>query len=161
MGNNLEGKMHARQIVDATGMSSRPEFYSGRGAILDDLDSRYLEKIYNGIEKEHGEEAAKQYIQMVADIPELSATDFLLTLYRLESHDWKWDKGLLGNEHGRDVGPDDENGARVLVGFATIAGALYNNSQIDQTMFIRGEFLKNHGVKIPKSKDSWYGTSYD
>ena len=42
----LEHKLEAREIVSSAGMSARPEFYSGRGAITDDLTGQKLEKIY-------------------------------------------------------------------------------------------------------------------
>ena len=68
-------KLEAMQIVMEAGMSARPEFYSGRGAISCDLNDKILEKVHKGVQREHGEEAAKQFVQMVADVPKLSATD--------------------------------------------------------------------------------------
>lgn len=149
---SLEGRMDARQIAMEAGMSARPEFYSGRGAIACDLNDKILEKVYQTVQREHGEKAAKQFAQMVADVPELSATDFLLTLYRLEGQDWKWNKRMLGNEKGVDVGPDYDNGARFAIGMATIAGALSGMSERDETSYIRGEFLRRHGIKGPKKE---------
>ena len=153
---DLEGRMDARQIVMEVGMSDRPEFYSGRGAIACDLNDKILEKTYQGIKKEHGEDAAEQFAQMVANIPKLSATDFLLTLYRLEGNKWKWDKRILGREKGVYVdGPTDE--AKMAVGLATIAGALFGDGSRDETSYIRGEFLRRHGIKTPHSANQ---TSY-
>ena len=80
----LEGKLDACQIVKRARMSARPEFYSGRGAITDDLNGEKLEHIYGDIKRWHGDDAAQSYVQMVADILVLSATDFLLSLYRFE-----------------------------------------------------------------------------
>lgn len=139
-------KLSASGIVDNAGMVNRPEYYSGRGAISCDLNDKYLENIYESIKREYGEEAAKNYVQMVADIPKLSATDFLLTLYSLEARDWKWDKRLLGNQKGIYVdGPTDE--AKIAVGFATIADVFGGMSGRDETIFIRSEFLARHGIK--------------
>jgi hypothetical protein len=146
----LEEKLDARQIVMEANMSARPEFYSGRGAISDDLNSKILEKVYQGVQREHGEKAAKQFAQMVADIPSLSATDFLLTLYRLESNNWKWNKKMLGNEKGIDVGPDYGDGGREAIGMATIANILGGSLDRDETSYIRGEFLRNHNIEGPK-----------
>ncbi len=156
MAQDLEGRMDAKQIAMDAGMSARPEFYSGRGAIACDLNDRILEKVYQGVQRAHEEEVAKQFAQMVADIPKLSATDFLLTLYRLEGHDWKWDKRILGGENGVYVdGPTDE--AKMAVGFATIASVLGGMSERDETGYIRGKFLRRHGIKTPNSNQRTNG----
>ena len=39
---------------DGCGMSTRPEYYSGRGATTTDLNSDQLKLIYNAIEKNEG-----------------------------------------------------------------------------------------------------------
>ena len=81
-------------------MSTRPEFYSARGAIACDLNSPILEMIFKGVKAEIGEDAAKQFIQMVADIDVLSATHFLNTFYVFGENGWKWErpkKGTKGN----------------------------------------------------------------
>lgn len=140
---DLEGKLNAQQIVSRAGMSSRPEYYSGRGATASDLNGDKLEQIYSFIKNEYGKEAAQNYVQMVADIPVLSATDFLLSLYRLEGYDWKWDKKLLGNEQG--VYAADEGSA-----FGTLISGLSGMNRRDETEHIRGRFLEMHGIKAEK-----------
>lgn len=152
---SLEKVIGARDFVDIAGMSARPEFYSGRGAISCDLNSKILEKIYINIQAYKGKDAAAQYVQMVADIPKLSATDFLLTLYRLENNDWKWDTCLLGNENGIDVGPDRGDGTRGAATFASLIGVMSGMSERDETQRIRGEFLMNHRVNEKKNKTSY------
>ena len=125
----LIGKLDARQIVRNAGMSDRPEYYSGRGAITSDLNDKILEKTYELVQKEHGDDAAKHFAQMVADIQKLSATDFLNTLYNLESRNWKWDKRLLGDGKGMDVGPDRGDRGREAIAMMTIAGVLFGASE--------------------------------
>ena len=139
---NLEGKLSARGIVTKAGMSARPEFYSGRGAIRDDLTDGKLERIYVRIEHEYGKDAAQEFAQMVADIPVLSATDFLLSLYRLEGHDWKWDKSFLGNEKGLYAA--DAGSA-----LGTVMSVLFSTGR-NETEYIRGRFLERHGIKTEK-----------
>lgn len=136
-------------------MSARPEFYSGRGAIRDDLDSRRLETVYQLVKREHGEEAAQNFAQMIADIPVLSATDFLLSLYRLESRNWKWDKGLLGDEEGIDVGPDYGDGKREAIAFSTVVSVLGGGFDRDETHFIRDKFLRDHDIKIQEPDNKY------
>ena len=162
MGRNLEGKMEARQIVRKAGLDDRPEFYSGRGATSSDLNDQILERVYNVVNQEYGEEVSKQFVQMVADITVLSATDFLNSLYGLESMGWKWDK-KLASRGGIDVGPD--NGSREGIGTCTIFNAFSGMSSQDETGYIRGPFLIRHGVKNSRDHkdkvchfDSWSGS---
>ncbi len=137
----------AEEIVRRCNMCARPEYYSGRGATLTDLNSKILEAVYVDIKNIYGNQAAKNYAQMVADIPELSATDFLLTLYSLEGNKWEWNKRLLGNQKGIYIdGATDE--AKIAVAFATIANGLYSINDRDETELIKGEFLMKHIIEI-------------
>lgn len=139
----------AREIVVEAGMSARPGFYSGRGATTSDLNDKILEKVYQGILKNYGQEPAKEFVNMVADIPKLSATDFLLTLYRLEAHEWKWDKRFLGSEKG--IYPEDEGSA-----MATVIDVLYGMNKTDETDYIRGEFLRKHGTGTRSKHNTFF-----
>jgi hypothetical protein len=159
---SLMGRITASGIVVKTGHSSTPEFYSARGATTTDLNSKLLEKFYNGIKRNIGKDAGKEFVKMVADIPKLSMTDFLLTLYELERNNWKWDRGMLGNANGIYLsGSSDE--ARDATSFATIAGVMSGMSSRDETPYIRGQFLRNHGVEESKSEikeDRWWGLEF-
>lgn len=145
MAKDLEEKMNAMAIVRLAKMSTRPEFYSGRGAISSDLNDKTLEKIYQIIEREHGKDAAENYVKMVAGMPKLSATDFLITLYRLDSNKWKWEERLSSKENGIYAGSPGS-------ALGTIACVLAEDSKRDQTDYIRNEFLRRHGIE-PKSKE--------
>lgn len=136
-------RLDVHQIVTQAGMSDRPGFYSGRGATLADLDYKRLEQVYLGIRKEYGRKPAQQFVQMVADIPKLTATDFLLTLYGLERWKWKWDKMILGSQRG--IYPEDEGSA-----LGTIASVIGGLNETDHTDEIRREFLKKYGTKMQK-----------
>ena len=126
-----------RTIVHESGMSDRPGYYSGRGATLTDLNGDTLEKFYQNIEKSIGEEAAQNFVQMVANIPKLSATDFLLTLYNLERNNWKWDSKLIGNEKGNYAESEGEAMGNVL----SVLGGM---SERNETYAIRSRFLEEH-----------------
>ncbi|MBS3072416.1 hypothetical protein J4477_01115 [Candidatus Pacearchaeota archaeon] len=142
----LERKLSAREIIGTIkNMSNRPEYYSGSEARVEYLDDVRLEKIYKAIEREHGKEAAEQYAQMVADIPKLTATDFLLNLYKLDGHDWNWDKELLGNEKGIYAGD-------IGSAFGTVMSVLSrSDKEVNETAYIRRRFLERHKIKIPES----------
>ena len=126
-----------RDIVYDSGMIDRPGYYGGRGATLTDLNGGILEKLYQNIEKSNGEEAAQNFVQMVAEIPKLSATDFLLTLYRLEGNKWKWDSKLLGNERGNYADGYGE-------AMGNVVSVLGGMSERDETYAIRSKFLEEH-----------------
>lgn len=129
------------KVVTDCGMSVRPEFYSGRGATTADLDSQKLERIWAAIQTHLGEDAAQGFVDMVVDLPCLSATDFLLALERLDFGGWRWNKNKRGNERG--IYPADEMSA-----WATLGSVLFG-SNVDQTDEIRRPFLLARGVDLP------------
>ena len=73
--------MDIRDIVMSTGMSARPEFYSGYGIDTGNLNSNKLERIHEGIKKYYGDREAKEFVKFVTKIPVMSATVFLTNLY--------------------------------------------------------------------------------
>jgi hypothetical protein len=137
-----------KDIIRNSNMSTRPEYYSGRGAITCDLNSDILQKIYLGIEKEYGKTAAKNYIKMVQDIKVLSATTFLQELYMLFENNWKFKKKKV-QASGISV-QKNENGEydeqSVLSGMLGIFAAMSSGGR-DETERIRGGFLHTHGIK--------------
>ncbi len=149
--------MDAYHIVQASTknrMSGRPEYYSGRGATLSDLNSELLQMIWKRVKKEVGKKAAAAFLEMVADIEVLSATCFLNTLYSLEARGWVWTKPnrCQGDMDHIDVGPDGEG--RLAVGMASIAAWAGRGSSRDDTLMIRAEFLAKHGKK--DKQPAWY-----
>jgi len=124
------------------GMSARPEFYSGRGAIVTDLDSVNLEMIYDGVKNEYGNEAAGRFVQFVYDLEKLSATAFLNAFYQFVSQGCNYKAKPHRKADDVDVGPD--NGGRLATGMATIAGVMFGSSDRDETEQIRGPFLRKH-----------------
>lgn len=147
---SLEIKLNVKQIVAESGMASaRPEYFSGRGATISDLNSDILQNIYSLTKNEHGIEAANSFVQMVVDIPKLSATDFLLSMYRLEGNGWNWNKKLLGNEDGLYVNGLSDI-AKMGVGFGSIASTLVDLKDRDDTFSIKNNFLYVRGVSGTK-----------
>lgn len=129
------------------GMSTRPEYYSGRGATSTDLSSEKLETLYQAIRRNVNEKAADAFAQMVADIPCLSATDFLLALARLERNAWVWDARLIGMENGIYAGTPED----ALFTLFEVVGHGDDHHR-DETTSIRWGFLRQHGLKDPKVK---------
>lgn len=116
------------------GMSTRPSYYSGRGARRGDLDGQKLQILHAAIKANVNDDAAQAFAQMVADIPKLSATDFLIALAKLEGHDWKWDKALLGKEKG--IYAEDEGSV-----MGTIFSVMSGMDECDETESIRNPFF--------------------
>lgn len=141
-------KKSAFAIIRESGMCNDPSYYSGRGAIIGDLNSEILEKVYQGIKSEHGESAAKAYEKLVAAIPKLSATDFLVSLYGLQANGWKFSKRILSKNKGIYAG----NLGSALGTIASVAGGMYER---DETGEIRAPFLSNHNI-APKMKFTVY-----
>lgn len=136
-------------------MAARPEYYSGRGATISDLNSKLLEGIYQGILKEIGPGAADQFVLMVEDLDRVSATYFLNSLYALEANGWVWvkaDAPSKSMDH-MDLGRDKEG--LEVVGFATFASWAFGGSDRDDTFLIRTDFLVARG-RSPKLSERNY-----
>lgn len=123
-------------------MSTRPEFYSGRGAITSDLNSPLLEMIYGGVKKEFGDEAAAKFVQFIYDFGKLSATAFLNAFYDFIDAGCNYTPRGHSSKDDVDLGPDQDG--REIIGMATIFGAMLGNTDRDETESIRGEFLWKH-----------------
>ena len=100
------------------GMSTRPEFYSGRGVAFYDLGVKHLRIIQNGLTEgeasgEFPAGAVENFRKMVADIPVLTASCFLENLHILDQLEFKWDKTRM-HGGGFSIGADDATGSREL-----------------------------------------------
>ena len=134
-----------KTIIRNNQMSTSPEFYSGRGATLSDLNDRILEGIHRDIKKEYGSDAAKNFVKMVSDIKILSATTFLQELYDLFYNKWKY---INKKQHAAGVAVrKDENGDYDLVGGMFGMMEVMMSSGRDDTQMIKTVFLIRHGIK--------------
>jgi hypothetical protein len=128
---------------DGCGMSTRPDFYSGRGAITADLDDTILEKLWTAIKANRGDEAAAAFVLMVEAIPVLSATDFLITLAALDRNDYAWDARFVSGAKGIDIRRDDDGRHNGVSAVCTMA-AMLGRGDRDETAWIRNPFLRRH-----------------
>jgi hypothetical protein len=150
-----------KEIIRSCNMSTRPEYTSGRGAILCDLNGTQLEKIYQGILKEFGQKAADNYVKMVDDIKVMSCTTFLEELYMLCGNGWKYKKKPKERQAKGISVPKNENGEyddrSMLSGMMGIFAAMSSGGR-DETPQIKNYFLSRHGVK-PKGDvvHIWFG----
>ena len=127
------------EIIRSTGMSTRPSFYSGRGATIVDLNSNILEKYWVAIKEKFGEDAAEAFVGMIVSIRVLSATTFLKTLNSLVANDWK------GYREGSHFEADCEGAA-----FGTLFSVMGGSMQRDDTYQIKSDFLLRRGLPLPR-----------
>ena len=149
-----------KDIIRNNRMSTRPEYYSGRGAILADLDSDILDGIHMGIEAEYGKSAAKNFIKMVADIKVLSATTFLEELYQLNYNGWKYS---VKKTHASGITvPKDENGNYDMMGGMFGMMIALSGGNRDDTQRIKGNFLRKNGIAPTETRVYYgYGNQYN
>lgn len=145
-----------KEILRNNRMSSRPEYFSGRGATLSDLDSKILEGIYQAILKEYGELAGKGFISMVDGIEVMSATTFIQELYKLYYSGWEYKSEK--DESGIAIGKDEDGNYDLVNGMIGMCDHMFKHN--DQTPQIKGRFLRLHGIK-PKMLYDEYGFIYE
>lgn len=131
----------AKKIVISAGMSPRPEYYSGRGAKISDLNGDILFAIYKQIKEKMGDKQAEAFVNMIENIKSLSATNFLNCLYVLEANDWIY---VPFKESDIDVGPDVPG--REAIAFATLFSGYASHGE-DSTEYIRNSFFVLIGHK--------------
>lgn len=132
-------------------LSSRPSFFAGRGVNRGDLGPKHLKMIYDGVVKHFGDKPGLQFVRLIAELQDLSATAFLTTFNRF------WHRGLVYSEHGLQA-PGDKYNLDDLHGEELEAGALFTvlsvmgdhraGLQHDyESESIRNEFLRMVGVE--------------
>lgn len=145
-----------KEIIRNNNMSTRPEYYSGRGATISDLNEKILFGIHKDLKKEFGESAGNGFVKMVNGIKVLSATAFLNGLYELFYNKWEY------NEMQPDSIsiPKDENGEyNGLIGMLSVMGALSNGNR-DDTIQIKSHFLHRNGIKQEHEYRDDFGRIY-
>ena len=142
----LEGKLTAAQIVNEAGMSERPEYYSGRGATLTDLTPELLQRIHGLINKVYGDDASQNFVEMIANMDDLAASNFLTCLYGLEARDWKYTGFQSDLPGGIAVAKDRDGNYNIASGIAGILAASFSRRR-DETEGIRQPFLRSVGYK--------------
>lgn len=129
-------------LRDTPRFCSRASYFSGRGATLTDLNYEILEHIHGQITSEFGEEAAKNYVKMVASMKSCSATAFINNCYSLEMMNYKW-ADEESSTSGIDVEKDKDGNYDTVNGIFGMISAMHQRG--DDTPSIRNRFLSKHG----------------
>jgi hypothetical protein len=148
--NAINGHMIISQYTQNR-MSTRPEFYSGRGATTSDLNSSLLELIYAGVKQEAGDEAAANFVQFVCDFDKLAATTFLNEFYAFCDCGCTYTPRKHSAIDELDPGPD--NDSRDVVGLGMMMSAMSGMMDRDETESIRNAFLANHRSEFKPHHD--------
>lgn len=160
LNNRVEKDIVIRRIISTSGLSTRPEFYSGRGAKWCDLNGKMLILIYEKLARldpKKGLNMAKMTLEMET----LGATEFLENLYLLSANDFDLEKIELnnnnvsfGNLRGRSM---------YAIGLASLA-ASFGNNRLDDTPSIKMSFINMLPEEVIKTIDVEkidYGNEYE
>lgn len=134
------------------GISARPEFYSGRGATISDLNSGHLEILYNGILKEFDEEAAKRFAIFVATFPKMAMTPFLNAFFAFINNGCEYEQRPISPAENIEIAKNEDGEYDMTHGLIGLYAHLGGGSERDDTPQIRGEFVMAHADEIGNEK---------
>jgi len=137
LNNRVDAYTVIRRIITTSGLSDRPEYYSGRGAMLCDLNSNMLYLIYKKLARldlNKGLNMAKMTLQMET----LGATEFLENLYSLAANNYDLEKIKLSSNN---VSFGSARGNSMFaIGLASLASSL-SSTRGDATPSIKEAFI--------------------
>lgn len=135
-------------------VSSRPDYYSGRGINSGDLGPEHLNLIGKGVKADFGAEAFEKFLDLVALIPDISATSFLIHFREFYCRDCTsvpcFEKNAGNTIEGRGE-------AAYVVGMASIFSAFSADNSPYSAFMLKREYFrsikrKDMVVKIPRGK---------
>lgn|GEM_PF-3160989 len=153
LNNQVDPITVAKRIVSTSGLSNRPEYYSGRGAKLGDMNGKHLISIFQKLSRLDVGKALNM-VKMTMEMPTLGATEFIESLYRLaysgynlNNTDVSTNNFSFGNAKGKEMG---------VIGAAMFAEA-FGGYRSDDTSAIKREFV---GL-LPKELSTSYSGTID
>jgi hypothetical protein len=123
-----------------------PSWYSGYESYGRDAITAYdINNLYLGIKNEINENAARNFMQMLADMPSKSATSLLLGLHNLSKINWQW--SLSGHKKNSSLIPGQKHDGSIdMPGLITqISFMLMESDDADDNCYNSiGVFLSAH-----------------
>ncbi len=121
-------------------------YYAGRGPTQSDLNSRILEKFYVGIKNDFSQEAATNFVRLVAGLKDLSASAFIIAFEAFARSGFKSTKIQQRSE-------DRDSASSRLQAFAVVAVALFgrrvDNDDVEKlSNEIKREFIDAHRLEV-------------
>jgi hypothetical protein len=130
-------------------LSPRSGYYAGRGPMTCDLNSEDLERLWNGLKTEVGVEAARNFVMMVENLGDMSASAFLVSFEHYWHNKKRWDDRKQGSGDG--VALSGRGEALRTEGMFAILSALADKRPQESRDFesdsIKRSFLTRHGVR--------------
>lgn len=127
-----------KRIIYTSGLSARPEYYSGRGARLSDLNGQMLYSIYNKLTRLDQNKGLNMAI-MTLNMNSLETTNFLEKLYQLVENNYNLEKlQLSDNNYSLGTTKNNEKENTELYTYSTSL----NNLKTDDTEIIKFEFKR-------------------
>lgn len=175
---NIDPKMDFDQAVRkwcGGKLSSRPKYYCGRGVKTCDLNSDILEMLWTGITRDVGIPAADNFIYMVRDLTDLSATAFLKAFEEFYQNNFVWRsrKQTIADQMAYTGRSDDPHTfealklgmEEMLMNARNHPGRSAEQERAETeaaSVQVKGRFLANHGAKLttkagPKSFGFYHG----
>lgn len=123
----------------------RSGYYAGRPPTTSDLNTKILEAIYAGLRRDVGAEAAKNFVQFVANLKDLSASSFIVAFEQFFNSGCK---ATSVEQHPSDRArlDRDDDGAQAFAASMEILGRPpQSESNIEELSFgLKSEFLRKH-----------------
>ena len=142
LNNKVDSHTVIRRIITTSGLSDRPEYYSGRGAMLCDLNSNMLYLIYKKLARLDSNKGLNM-VKMTLEMSTLGATEFLENLYSLAANNYDLEKIKLSSDN---VSFGNSRGNSMFAnGLASLASSL-SSTRGDATPSIKECFIN----KIPE-----------
>jgi hypothetical protein len=139
-------------------LSSRAEYYAGRGVNRGDLNEQHLEMIYQGVLEYAGSEAAGRFVLFVEGLENMSATAFVGAFYDFfYSKFTKTERKQTFADNLAITGRSEDAGVALTFGMMELLHKAernpgYEDEQKMQSLMLKAPFLAAHGKKVNYQK---------
>lgn len=135
--NKVEPMKLIRNIILRSGLNSRPEYYSGRGATMCDLSGKHLISIYKKLLKLDPNKALNM-AKMTLHMPTLGTTEFLESLYNLVENNYIFEEANISTNNLSLGSAREEERESAAIGCIT---SFLRGSMPDDTVSIKAQFI--------------------
>jgi hypothetical protein len=138
-------------------IGSMPSVFSGRGMTTSDVNTTVLERVRETVISFAGERAATNFVSMVAEVRNLSASNVILALSSLEKAEFEWNPAKHSiqqpfcDPNGKPPVLEPENAGQAFVNVTE--GLVGKRRRPEATRYeIAGEFIEKYGTR-----EQWRG----
>ena len=138
-----------KSLLRANSMHHSASSYAGRGVTTSDLNEKILFSIHKDIKETFGAPAATEFVTMVKDLDNLSASSFLQGLEIFEVSNYTWNKKF--KEDAESFPADKDNSIGMQVGLLLVM----NNPTTKEDVLEKSNRIKFHFLKTQLPKDEY------